>query len=94
MKSTEIPAPQAYSSTEKYGIALNTAIMLLGKTQAIAVAGGVETMPSKNPLTKLNIPVKGVKSIVNKLAIFSKIYLATLKQSKAICRISSIGSVF
>ena len=90
MKSTEIPAPQAYSSTEKYGIALNTAIMLLGKTQPTAVAGGVETIPSKNPLTKLKIPVKGVKSIVNKFAIFSKIYLATLKQSKAICKISSI----
>ena len=94
MKSTEIPAPQAYSSTEKYGIALNTAIMLLGKTQLMAVAGGVETMPVKKPLTKLKIPVRGVKSMANRLAIFSNMYRATLKQSKAICKISSIVLYF
>lgn len=57
---TDIPAPQAYSITEKYGIALNTAIMLLGNTQLTAVAGGVDAMPSKKPFAKLKSPVRGV----------------------------------
>jgi hypothetical protein len=91
MKSTEIPAPQAYSSTEKYGMALNTAIMLLGKTHAIAVVGGVETMPAKKPLTKLKSPARGVKSSANKALIFENMYRATLKQSKAIWSMSSIN---
>ena len=90
IKRTDSPAPQAYSRRLKYGIALNTAIMLLGKTHEIAVAGGVENIPEKKPLMKLNIPVSGVKSMVNKPAIFEKIYSATLKQSKAICSMSSM----
>jgi hypothetical protein len=65
--------------------------MLVGKTQAIAVAGGVETMPVKKPLTKLKIPARGVKSTANRLAIFEKIYRTTLKQSNAIWSISSIN---
>ena len=70
---TESPAPQAYSNKLKYGMALNTAIMFVGKTQPIAVAGGVETMPVKKPLTKLKSPARGVKRSANKALIFEKI---------------------
>jgi len=48
--------------------------MLAGNVHDIAVAGGVEKMPAKNPLTKLKIPIKGVNSIENKPAILEKIY--------------------
>ena len=48
--------------------------MLAGKVHDIAVAGGVEKIPAKNPLMKLKIPVRGVKSMENKPAIFEKIY--------------------
>jgi len=65
--------------------------MFAGNVHDIAVAGGIENIPAKNPLTKLNIPVKGVNSMENKPAIFEKIYSATLKQSKAIWSISSIN---
>ena len=55
-----MPAPQAYSNKLKYGIALKIAIMLSGKTQLIAVVGGVVAMPSKKPFAKLKSPVSGV----------------------------------
>jgi hypothetical protein len=85
-----MPAPQAYSITEKYGIALNTAIMLLGKTQFTAVAGGVLAMPSKKPFAKLKSPVNGANKYPNKDPIFEIIYRATLKQSKAMWSMSSM----
>ncbi len=87
----EIPAPQAYSMTLKYGIALNTAIMLSGNTQLTAVAGGVLAMPSKKPFAKLKSPVSGANKYPNKDPIFEKIYRATLKQSNAIWSMSSIN---
>jgi len=86
-----MPAPQAYSITEKYGIALNTAITLLGNTQLTAVAGGVDAMPSKKPFAKLKSPVSGANKYPNKDPIFEKIYRATLKQSNAIWSMSSIN---
>ena len=67
-----MPAPQAYSIVPKYGIALNTANMLSGKVQAIAVVGGGELMPSKKPFRKLKSHANGLKSIEKKLAMFDK----------------------
>lgn len=59
IRRMEIPAPQAYSIKEKYGIALNTAITLSGKVQLIAVEGIAEFMPAKKPFTKLKSPLRG-----------------------------------
>ncbi len=71
-------------------MALKTAITLLGKIQATAVAGGVDAMPSKKPFAKLKSPVNGVNKYENKVPMFEKTYSATLKQSNAMCKISSI----
>ena len=86
----EIPAPQAYSIKLKYGIALNTAIMFSGKVQAISAASAGELTPTKKPFKKLKSHCKGVKSRVNKDAMFDITYRRTLKKSKAICTKSSI----
>ncbi len=86
-----MPTPQAYSITEKYGIALNTAITFSGKTQLTDVDGGVLAMPSKKPFAKLKSPVSGANKYPNKDPILEMIYRATLKQSKAMCSMSSIN---
>jgi hypothetical protein len=65
-----MPAPQAYSIVLKYGIALNTDIMLSGKVHDTAVVGGVELMPAKKPFKKLKIQASGLKSMEKKLAMF------------------------
>jgi hypothetical protein len=48
--------------------------MLSGKTQVIAVSGGVVEMPSKKPLTKLKAKLIGVKIITKIPARLEKIY--------------------
>jgi len=68
----EIAAPQAYSIVVKYGIALNTDIMLSGKFQVTAVVGGVELTPAKKPFKKLKSHANGLKSMEKKLAIFER----------------------
>ena len=55
-----MPAPQAHSNKLKYGMALKTAITFVLQPRVIAVEGGVEAMPSKNPFAKLKSPVSGV----------------------------------
>ena len=86
----EIPAPQAYSIRLKYGIALNTAIMLSGKVHVISATDSGELTPTKKPFKKLKSHCRGVKSRVNKDAMFDKTYRRTLKKSKAICAKSSM----
>ncbi|HOW56921.1 MAG TPA: hypothetical protein PKZ12_02885 [Smithellaceae bacterium] len=86
----EIPAPQAYSIKLKYGIALNTAIIFSGNVQTMSAASAGELTPTKKPFKKLKSHCKGVKSNVNKDAMFDITYRRTLKKSKAMCAKSSI----